>query len=292
MERTGAGLLVQATVDNQKYFLLGRDRRDTWSDLGGQKRIGEATIQTAARVAFHESRGVLGDMGRITQQLRRHVIETVTHKTYRLFVCGWPFIELPAKKGQKHKLKWIPVEEVYRAVSKSSLFNRVKVRGKYLRERIVEMVSRSKAYHHFLKHNPELVTCHPINRVIIGTRNNGKNLTQGIVPLVVLHDENGRISRIIAVIKNGSAVNELQLEDRSFLSPEFPVGIYGTISNLARNVLTTSRLTTHERWAVWLTLQREESFIRRARREILDVRCQLGLVSFHEANLIQHPLAV
>lgn len=291
MERTGAGVLAQATVDNQKYFLLGRERHDIWSDLGGQKNIGEATIQTAARVAFHESKGVLGQVGEIDLRLRYNTIETVTHKTYRLFVCRWPFIELSTNQGEKRRLEWIPVEEVYRAVSKGLLFSDVQVRGKYLRKRVVEMVSRSKAYHRFLRRHPELVTCHPIDRVVIGMRNTNQDISKGTVPLVVLHNADGRISRIVAVLKSGSAANDLRLEDRSFLSPEFPAGIYGTISNLAQNVLRKWGLTAHERWAVWQTLQRE-SFIRRAQRQMLAARCRLGLLSRLEANTIQHPLAV
>ncbi len=294
MEWTTAGLLPISKIENNDCYLLAQERRsDEWADLGGLREHDESPIATAAREALIQSRGVIGDLDEVSH----NTIETVTYGPHCTFMCQWPDLTAPLfpsafkkaqAKGPRYNeiknLAWVKVADVYKAIAEASDANpyKVDVNGKWLRERVITAIRQTCGYARFLQEQHELghAMANPVRvrEITMGFRD--KNTTKGVIPLVVLTDGQGQPRKVFGVLKESSDPEKLEIEDRTYLNPEYIPGILERISLASRWLLKLRRPqpTLQERWAICHALE-EQGFWHYFRRGMLDWRCRNGEVS-------------
>lgn len=131
---TGAGVLPYCIKNNEVYFLLSKEGygsdKNTWCDFGGARDPGESAVQTAAREAWEESRGIMGNQKQIEMAISS--APSIGSRSYRMFLMQ---VDNPSsitnsgfvkKKFSNHcqmektAVAWVKASEVFKAVHKDN----------------------------------------------------------------------------------------------------------------------------------------------------------------------------
>ena len=139
-----AGILPYYKHNNNVYFLLGRDKRNKWSDFGGKSELKDNNTPkyTAAREFFEETSGVISSLFKITNILTSKNIQcfqgkTYTKKNYYMYLLNienvldhneilhlhtkfdnvHQFLKkshvIDPKFTEKNKIQWVTVSQLY-----------------------------------------------------------------------------------------------------------------------------------------------------------------------------------
>lgn len=79
-----AGILPYIKIDNDVYVLLGKDRRNKWSDFGGKSELrdNENKKYTAAREFFEETCGCISNLFKTSNTLNTRFVKLLKGKSY------------------------------------------------------------------------------------------------------------------------------------------------------------------------------------------------------------------
>lgn len=158
-----AGILPYIKVNNNVYVLLGKDRRNKWSDFGGKSEIrdNENKKYTAAREFFEETCGCISNLFRTSNALNTRYVKLLkgksyTKKDYYMYLLDartlmnpeeiteltskfdriYSYIrsvEIDPKFIEKNKLKWIHVSALFESSAFDNLrqvfFNTINIPG-------------------------------------------------------------------------------------------------------------------------------------------------------------------
>lgn len=138
-----AGILPYIKIRNDVYVLLGKDRRNKWSDFGGKSEIrdNENSKYTAAREFFEETSGCLANINKTTNALNSKYVrllkgKSYTKKDYYMYILDvrtllnpeelseitgkfdkvyayLRSVDIDPKFIEKNKLKWIHTDALY-----------------------------------------------------------------------------------------------------------------------------------------------------------------------------------
>lgn len=79
-----AGILPYIKIDNNVYVLLGKDRRNKWSDFGGKSELRDNDNKkyTAAREFFEETCGCVSSLFKTSHSLNTRYVKLLKGKSY------------------------------------------------------------------------------------------------------------------------------------------------------------------------------------------------------------------
>lgn len=127
-----AGVLLYSIIDDEIYFLLGKDSKwKQWSDFGGKNDPSDAFDfrNTASREFYEETMGVVFDSCQILHKLKDNYIKSLSFKQYdyymftiylehtEIIVDNFKILYemnlcIPSKYKEKMEIKWISLTDI------------------------------------------------------------------------------------------------------------------------------------------------------------------------------------
>ena len=84
MDYYAAGILPYIKIENKTYFLLGKDKRNKWSDFGGKSELKDnnSPKNTAIREFFEETSGCISTLYKTAHVLHGKNVKCLKGKSY------------------------------------------------------------------------------------------------------------------------------------------------------------------------------------------------------------------